>query len=337
MGFVQADPIRAPARAQDLILRHRVKNYRADDLERRYTTLDVEEDVFVNYGYVTRSLQALMHPRLSSRADDISSLWGIAKKEKAKLLLAFIREHGPVHPREVDQHFAHGRVANYWGGSSNATTHLLEAMHYCGLLRILKREKGVRIYAVHKHQAIPCGTTERCARIDSLVDVVLRIYAPLPGPSLSYYLRRLRYAVPQWRQELPGALDRAKQRLSHARIGDVDWYWPADEDALGHTAQDVVRFLAPFDPLVHDRHRFELLWNWIYRFEAYTPAPKRKLGYYAMPVLWRNRVIGWANLSVKSGVLARGLDYVDSYPPRDPAFNCELDSELEGMQSFLRL
>src|SRR5689334_21672794 len=66
-GFVQADPIRAPARAQDLILRHRVKGYRAGDLERRYTQLDIAEDFFINYGFVTRELQALMHPRSNSR------------------------------------------------------------------------------------------------------------------------------------------------------------------------------------------------------------------------------------------------------------------------------
>ena len=63
MGFVQADPIRAPARAQDLTLRHRVKNYRAGDLERRYAALGVEEDFFVNYGFLSRDTQALMHPR----------------------------------------------------------------------------------------------------------------------------------------------------------------------------------------------------------------------------------------------------------------------------------
>src|SRR5580700_3425919 len=63
MGFVQADPIRAPARAQDLTLRHRVKDYRAGDLERRYAKLGVEEDFFVVYGFVTSSIQALMHPR----------------------------------------------------------------------------------------------------------------------------------------------------------------------------------------------------------------------------------------------------------------------------------
>src|SRR3982074_2220121 len=66
LGFVQADPIRAPARAQDLILRHRVKDYRAGDLERRYAKLGIEEDFFVIYGFVTRSLQALLHPRSDS-------------------------------------------------------------------------------------------------------------------------------------------------------------------------------------------------------------------------------------------------------------------------------
>src|SRR6266704_6736335 len=66
MGFVQADPIRAPARAQDLTLRHRVKDYRAGELERRYARLAVEEDYFVNYGFVPRAHQSLMHPRVLS-------------------------------------------------------------------------------------------------------------------------------------------------------------------------------------------------------------------------------------------------------------------------------
>src|SRR5215470_14034625 len=66
-GFVQADPIRAPARAQDLILRHRVKNDRAGDLEQQYTKLGVEEDFFVNYGFITKAVQALMHPRSDCR------------------------------------------------------------------------------------------------------------------------------------------------------------------------------------------------------------------------------------------------------------------------------
>src|SRR6476619_6898058 len=63
LGFVQADPIRAPARAQDLTLRHRVRGYRAGDLERRYAQLGIEEDVFINYGFLPAAVQSLMHPR----------------------------------------------------------------------------------------------------------------------------------------------------------------------------------------------------------------------------------------------------------------------------------
>lgn len=52
LKFVQADPIRSPARAQDLILRQRVENYRAGDLERQYPNLNLEEDVLYAYGFL---------------------------------------------------------------------------------------------------------------------------------------------------------------------------------------------------------------------------------------------------------------------------------------------
>ena len=334
LGFVQADPIRAPARAQDLTLRHRVKGYRAGDLERRYAGLGVEEDFFVNYGFVTSALQALMHPRPATTG---RRPWSSARRRKAELLLAFVRERGAVHPREVDAHFDHGRVTNYWGGSSSATTHLLDAMHYRGLLRVARREGGIRLYAAHQHGAAPADPAERRARLDRLVDVAVRLYAPLSARSLSILVRGLRSAVPQWRRELGGALERAKERLARARVDGIDWYWPAEEDAARPALDDAVRLLAPFDPIVRDRDRFERLWGWVYRFEAYTPAPKRKLGYYALPLLLRGRVIGWGNLAVKSGALVPELGYVEGAPPGDAAFKRELEAELARMTDFLRL
>ena len=335
LGFVQADPIRAPARAQDLTLRHRVKGYRAGDLERRYATLGIEEDVFINYGFVTSSIQALMHPRSNAGVPaEGCGPWPAARRKQAELLLEFVRVRGAVHPREVDDHFSHGAVTNYWGGSSNATTHLLDAMHYRGLLRVARRESGVRIYSAHQHAFGPTDAVERRERIDRLVDVAVRIHAPLPGPSLSFLLRRLRYAVPQWHGELKDALQRAKQRLSHARVMGVDWYWQAEKNSYCDAPQDGVRLLAPFDPVVWDRQRFELLWGWVYRFEAYTPAPRRKRGYYALPLLWRDRVIGWGNLSVQDGALKSEFGYVDS-PPRERAFKRELETELDRVRTFL--
>ena len=331
LGFVQADPIRAPARAQDLTLRHRVTGYRAGDLERRYAALGVEEDTFINYGFVPGPVFALMHPRA-----DLAH-WPPGRRKKVQALLDFVRERGSVHPREVDAHFSHGRVTNYWGGSSAATTHLLEDMHYRSLLRVARREQGIRIYAVHEHVPGPADAAGRAAHIDALVDVLLRNYAPLPGPSLSYVVRRLRYAVPQWHRDLTSALERTRRRLAHAHVEGADWYWPADARVPREAPVDAVRLLAPFDPVVWDRRRFELLWGWAYRFEAYTPVSLRQRGYYALPLLWRDRVIGWGNVSVKNGALQAEFGYVGGQPPRGRAFARELDAEVDRLRTFLGL
>ncbi len=177
LGFVQADPIRAPARAQDLTLRHRVMNYHAGDLERRYPRLPVEEDFFVNYGFLPRATQALMHPR------EARTVWPAARRRQADAVLDFVRERGVVHPREVDAAFAHGKTRNWFGGSGNASTQLLDAMHYRGLLRIARREGGVRLYEVR--EATPAAA-DPAAALDALFDIAVAKYAPLPSPTLGW-------------------------------------------------------------------------------------------------------------------------------------------------------
>lgn len=334
LGFVQADPIRAPARAQDLTLRHRVTGYRAGDLERRYPRLTLEEDFFVNYGFLPRAISGLMHPRTARLA------WTAQRRQQAEAVLAFIRERGVVHPREVDTRFAHGKVVNWFGGSSNATTRLLEEMHYRGLLRVARRDGGTRMYAPREGLGTAAQDDAAIAeRMDTLVDIALNIYAPVPASSLGQLLSLLCLGVPQWRARRAAALARAKRRLGHARVGAEDWYWPASEDPAARRwcPDDAVRFLTPFDPIVRDRRRFEIFWGWVYRFEAYTPAPKRKLGYYALPILWRDGVVGWGNVAVDSGELRCSLGYNNGRAPRDKLFRKGLNAELERMRAFLGL
>ncbi len=328
LGFVQADPIRAPARAQDLMLRHRVRDYRAGDLERRYPRLAVEEDFFVNYGFLPRATQALMHPR-TPRTE-----WPAERWRQARAVLDFVRERGVVHPREVDAQFAHGKARNWFGGSSNASTQLLDGMHYRGLLRTAAREAGIRLYAAREPLPPPADPD---TALDALAEVVVRQYAPLPAASLAELVNRLQYGAPQWRERRAAALARLRQRLVRLRLDGVDWYWPADENprSARHAPDDTVRLLAPFDPVVWDRRRFELLWGWAYRFEAYTPAARRVRGYYALPLLWRERVIGWANLVVREGRLDAELGYVAGQAPREAAFRTALAAELQRMAVFL--
>jgi uncharacterized protein len=328
LGFIQADPIRAPARAQDLTLRHRVTNYRAGDLERRYPRLGIEEDFFVNYGFLPREVQALMHPRTARQS------WTRARWKKAQAVLDFVRERGIVHPREVDEHFEHGKTTNWFGGSSNASTQLLDGMHYRGLLRIARREGGIRLYAARETHPPP---DDEAAAMDRLVDIIVNKYAPLPAATLSGLIMRLRYAVPHWQHSRKPALTRAKARLPSSKAGGQTWYWPEGENPRSsrYEVSDDVRLLAPFDPVVWDRARFEIFWGWAYRFEAYTPAPQRVRGYYALPLSWRDAVIGWGNLPVVDGRLAPSFGFTSGRAPRDPAFRRALDAELGRMETFL--
>jgi uncharacterized protein YcaQ len=328
LGFVQADPIRAPAAAQDLTLRHRVKGYRAGDLERRYPKLAVEEDFFVNYGFVTRELFALMHPR------EPRVRWSKREQKRAEAVLDFIREKGVVHPREVEAAFSHGTVENWWGGRSNASTQLLESMHRRGMIRVARRKGGVRLYEA-REPAAPQDSHE--AAMDALVDVVVRKYAPLPEASLRQLITHLGGGAPQYRSERKSMLSRAKERLASAELDGVRWLWPADEDPLADwgSSLDAARMLAPFDPVAWDRRRFELLWGWAYRFEAYTPSAKRVRGYYALPLLYRDVIVGWANVSARDGALSCELGYVSGRAPRERRFREAIDEERARMAEFL--
>ena len=329
LGFVQMDPLRAPARAQDLTLRHRVAGYRVGDMEARYPRLPVEEDFFVNYGYLRRDLHHLMHPRSPRTA------WHASRMKQAREVLAFVREHGEVRLAQVDAHFDHGRVVNWFGGHSKSSTQLLDGMHYLGMLRVARREAGQRLYAVREHQP---STLSMQAIMDTLVDVMVAKYAPLPAASLGHLMGLLCGGVPQWRQHRQAMLQRARSRLPSATVDGTTWYWVAGENPASrrHAVAEQVRLLAPFDPVVWDRRRFEQFWGWAYRFEAYTPVAQRVRGHYAMPLLWRDAVIGWANLSVQSGVLTPEIGFVQRRP-RDAAFTAALDDELQRMSVFLKL
>jgi uncharacterized protein YcaQ len=121
--------------------------------------------------------------------------------------------------------------------------------------------------------------------------------------------------------------------LMSADVEGWRYLWPAGK-LQRKGREDTVRFLAPFDPLVWDRRRFEHLWGWAYRFEAYTPAAQRKLGYYAMPLLWREDVIGWANVSGQEGKMTVQTGFVQA-EPKDSEFRRALAAEIERFYWFL--
>jgi hypothetical protein len=324
LGFVQADPIRSPARAQDLILRHRVLGYRAGDLERQYASLDVEEDYLYAYGFLSKPVWQLLHPRKTPPLRTLE-----------KKVLETVTRLGEAHPRALEAHLGSRRVINAWGGYSKATTDALEWLHWRGLLRIARRESGIRVY----HPATsPAAIPPPSARLRALVKVYARIFAPSPEKSLQSVIARHRElgSTRQMLTDMMGSGELRKDIVDGVSYVSPAVDWPGDE------VPRQVRFLAPFDPVVWDRARFEHLWGWAYRFEAYTPVKKRVRGYYAMPMLWGADFVGWANVSETGAMGARGasglevtVGYVNKRP-RGADFRRELEAEIGRLAEFLQ-
>lgn len=326
LGFVQIDPMCAPARAQDLILRHRVQDYRVGDLERQYPDLNLAEDMLHLYGFMPARTLGLLHPRPGK--------WRVEEEHPglAEQVLEFVRENGPSDFRSVDAHFGSPRTLGNWGRDARATTMVLEMLHYQGLLRVARRQGNVRWYA-----ATPAGMPDGDPRdrLRQLVLLLARLYAPVTVQNLKQVVRWLRWSGSGLPERETAVEDLVRSGdLVREKVDGVTYIWPIDEQAGGDVPQ-VVRLLAPFDPVVWDRDRFEHLWGWAFRLEAYTPAEKRRFGRYALPLLWTEQVIGWANLTYRNGQVEAELRYIEGRPD-DPAFERELEAELARMAAFLQ-
>jgi len=325
LGFIQADPIRSPATAQDLILRHRVEGYKAGDLTRDYASMDVEEGFLYAYGFLRRDIW--LHRQHSH---DPAAL-----PEMERKVLEIVRGSGPMHPKDLEAQLGRERATNGWGSFSKASTLALQHLQWHGLLRIAGRENGIRTY-----EAVPPPSSDRMAPVDRFKQLVLaeaNVMAPIPQKGLQSLVAGLRSIsfpeVPDHRKVIKELLNSGE--LQQRTVDGISYVWPASETVHEELPRHV-RFLAPFDPLVWDRGRFEHFWNWTYRFEAYTPQAKRIRGYYAMPLLWGDDVIGWANAIVKGGKLDVEVGFVDKQPA-DHKFRSELDAEITRLETFLRV
>lgn len=318
LGFVQIDPIQAPARAQDLILRHRVPGYRAGDMDAAYPELALEEDLLYAHGYVTRETWSLLHPRVVPAPSPLE-----------REVHALLEREGPLDAHGVSERIPSDPVRNAWGGRSKATQLALERLHRAGRARIAGRASGRRIYGV----ATPPEAAPIEQRLRALALVAAKSLAPVRERRLRADISRMgaRFGHPRRGAEIVDALV-TEGALTRAEFENEGYLWPPGITELAPPRN--VALLAPFDPLVHDRERLSQLFGFDYRFEAYTPAAERVRGYYALPVRYGTVFVGHANLTLAEGELEVRLSLERDVGPR-ALFRRQLDAELRTFQSFL--
>jgi uncharacterized protein YcaQ len=238
-----------------------------------------------------------------------------------------VPEKKRLHPRDLQAQLGKERELNGWGGYSKSTTRSLERLHYRGLIRVAGREGGVKLYQRIENSHQPLAPDHR---LRALILLIARILAPVSETSLRATLRHLGRAAPHLTGRSNALATMLKEgALDSREVDGTRYLWPAGK-LIRKQPPEAVRFLAPFDPLVWDRRRFEHFWGWPYRFEAYTPPAKRKMGYYALPLLWKEAVIGWVNVS---STITPG--FASGAEPVDPLFRRAYDLEIEKLNRFL--
>ncbi len=323
-GFIQADPIPAPAKAADVFLFQRVNQYRRGMLEEQYPQLQVEEEYFCNYGFVSPALYKTLLGRTFDKPMQIEKehpeTFAVAKK--------WIEGKEDIHPKDMAQEFGKLSAANYWGGTSSAWSRILDALHYRQDVRVTKRKGNSRLFSPVQRIEAPLDRETQFRRI---VEQALRLYAPMPKKGLAQLIRFCHYGAPHLNPTLAKAKTHLDALGEFVEVDGVDWYVPYGMQP-GGSADSKARILSPFDPVVWDRLRFELIFGWTYRFEAYTPVAKRQLGYYAMPILYQGEIPGIANLSQTGEEL---IAEIKTFRDTSSKMRTAVEEELDRFKLFL--
>jgi uncharacterized protein YcaQ len=182
-----------------------------------------------------------------------------------RYVLRELERRGPLLSRELVDSSVRTWKSHGWHGNRNVTV-MLELLENRGQVAVTGRRGGHRLW-----------------------DVAERWFPKVDPPPLDEAERLL--AEKRWRS--------LGVRL--ARNGD----WEVHPDADPRAVPARTTFLSPFDRLIHDRDRAEALWTFRYRLEMYVPKAKREYGYYVLPILRGDRLIGRIDpiLDRKSGVL----------------------------------
>ena len=253
LGFLQLDPISTVAPPQHLVLWSRLGTFDRTELDR----LLWEERKLVEWNAFLWPAEDLPLLKARMRRNDRPQDKWLRDylKENASFRRYVLRElerRGPLLSREIDDHTPTGREAHRWWGARKMGL-MLGVLNARGEVAVVGRRGKQRVW-----------------------DLAERWY---PETEKIPWAEAKRVVEEQRSRALGVQLDRRRRWLAH----------PEAEDG---PVPNRVTFLSPFDRLVHDRNRAEALWGFYYRLEMYVPKVKREYGYYVIPILRGDRVIG---------------------------------------------
>lgn len=307
-GCIQFDPVDVCGKNAELTLQSRVKGFRKSML----AELLYKERLLVDYAdkelsiWPTEDWPYFAPYRERSRRLG-ASFAGLAELEEQAL--AYIRENGPVSSDTLPiegEIFWHSSMhwSGNWHGKSQAARSVLEQLYTDGTLLIHHKNGSRKFYDLAERYLDPSFLHAENPCTDE--DALLRWRM----------LRRIGAVGLLWNKNTPAFLGinpnaetrrrvfaqlEASGEILPAQVEGIKpvFYYRTEDEALMQSVLDGtldakprMEFLAPLDPMLWDKQLMEALWGFQYSWEIYTPADKRRYGYYTLPILWGERFIG---------------------------------------------
>lgn len=349
-GVLQVDSVNVLARAHLMPLYSRMGPYDQTLLARAGSGSETRRAVEY-WAHVQALMPVELWPTMQWRMDSYRAQrgkWGFAADPTLEpSVLAAVRERGPVTARGLDAEFSGPRIKEHWGWNWSDARKVLDYLFLVGDIAIAGRTTQFEVlYDVPERvlpRAVleaPTPTPEEAGR--DLVRRAARSHGVGTAGCLADYYRMRTIPDKGAGNGLPNARDAIRDLVEAGELQEVrieGWHRPAflDTTARRPRAVRARSLLSPFDPLVWERTRTESLFDFRYRIEIYVPAPQRRYGYYVLPFLLGDRIVGRVDLKADraGGRLLVHAAYTEQGAPVDTA--AELAVELRRLAGWLAL
>jgi uncharacterized protein len=297
LGYVQIDTINVIERCHHHILWTRIPGYRRADLRQAQS---IDKSVFEYWthalSYVPAKDLRFFIPAMRLHRREGHRWLRAVKPEDLRKVMRLIRRDGALTIRDIDDDVLVDKE-HLWA-SRKPSKRALQLAFYEGRLTISERNGMLKTYELMQRHfgwdkpPKPASAREATAY---LLDRALRAQGVVSLDSICHLdapskpqVRRLIEARVRRSELVPVALEGAGKQ--------EHWAEPAALENPGGAVSDLVHILSPFDPLIIQRKRTHLFFDYEHRFEAYVPKEKRRFGYFALPVLAGDAIVAALDL-----------------------------------------
>ena len=321
LTVLQIDPTSAIAPSADLVLWSRLgSRYRPADLVR---ALELDRTVVETVAYVRspRDVPAVIAEVRGARPHASTAAWLEANDGFRRDILAALAASGPLLSRDIPDTSAVPWPSSGWTNNRNITR-MLELLAHRGDVAISGRKGRERYWDL----------PERVYPVDDFGTDV--------GAAVAYRNERRLAALGIARSGgpgFPGETPYVGDAGEAAEVEGVPGVWRVHPDYLGLPFEGRTALLSPFDRLIHDRVRAQQLFDFEYILEMYKPAAKRRWGFFALPVLHGDRLVGKLDATADRRAGALVVNAIHEDVPFTDAVRAGIRGEIDDLAAWLGL